>query len=201
MRGESTKYSRYFTYIKPVAKLPIIRTYGTTIFTLLVIAIFIFFAIKPTVETILLLQKKLENSQQVLEKVKKKSADLTKAKESYDNLGRDIKDKIETAIPSHANLKSLIQTLEDTARLHNASISALQIQPITLEVKKNTGIGELAQIDFTFNSAGSYENLVSLLQDLKTSSRLVSIEKVSINEVEESGGLIISIIGKGHYIK
>ena len=76
MKDRQKIYSRYFTYVKPLIRLPIVRTYGATVFTIFIITIFIFFAIKPTIETILVLQKKLENSTEVLEKLQKKSKDL-----------------------------------------------------------------------------------------------------------------------------
>lgn len=201
MRGESSRYSRYFTYIKPVTKLPIVRTYGSTIFTLLIMVIFIFFAIKPTVETILVLQKKLENSQDVLEKINKKADDLTKANQNYTDLPQSTKDKIESAIPDYVDLRSLAQILEQTAQKNVASISALQIEPLTIDVERGKSIGDISEVSFTFNVEANYENLISILQDLKLSSRLISIERLSINKVGEGGSLIMSLAGKAYYLK
>src|SRR3989344_2923498 len=121
MKDRQKNYSRYFTYIKPLAKLPIVRTYGTTIFTIFIITIFIFFAIKPTIETILILQKKLDNSTLLLEQLQKKSQDLSAGRQNYENLDSSVKSKIATAIPDSIELKSIIQTLEGAANLHNAS--------------------------------------------------------------------------------
>lgn len=202
MRIESERYFRYFTYIKPIARLPIVKTYGTAIFTLVTMAIFIIFAIKPTVETIVILQKKLENANQVLDKLKQKANTLTLGKQNYQNLDPQVKNKIQTSIPDIVELKSLIQTLEFTARKNQASISALQIQPLILETKSGESVGGLAELSFTFNLAGIYKNLTSLLQDLKTSARLISIESVSLNKVsEEDENLVISISGKAYFIK
>lgn len=195
------RYSRYFTYIKPVARLPIVRTYGATIFTIFAITIFIFFAIKPTVETILVLQKRLETSSEVLEKINKKANDLSSAKQNYQNLDQDIKDQIQTAIPDSVNLKSVIQTLEQAAQKNEASVSALQVQPLLIETKKGNLTGSLTEITFTFNIEGSYHNLISLLQDLKSSVRLISIDNLSLNKVSEEGGLVMSISGKAYYLK
>lgn len=201
MKSEPQIYSRYFTYIKPVTKLPIIKTYGSTIFTLLVMTIFIFFAIKPTVETILILQKKLDNGKTVLEKVNQKATGLSLAKANFEKLDPGLKSKIETAIPGNVNLKSVIQTLEQTALLHEASISALQIQPVVVETKTDNKLGSLDEISFTFNTEGEYKNLLLLLQDLKSSARLISIESLSLSRPAEGGGLIMSISGKAYYIK
>lgn len=201
MRNEASVYSRYFTYIKPVTRLPIVRTYGSTIFTLIIMLILIFFAIKPTVETILVLQKKLTDTESVLQKVTKKTNDLSIGKQNYDNLDSAIKNKIQTAIPDNVGLKSVIQTLEQTALRNDASVSALQIQPLTLEPKISHAIGTISEVKFTFNIEAKYQNMISFLQDINTSSRLITIDSLSLSKASEGSGLIMSIIGKGYFIK
>lgn len=163
--------------------------------------IFIFFAIKPTVETILVLQKKLENSNQVLEKLKAKTETLNQGKQNYENLDQSTKTRIHNAIPDTIDLKSLILTLEDSAKRHEASISALQIQPQLLEIKQENQVGTLSEIGFTFNVEGTYPNINSILQDLKTSSRLISIDNLTLNKISEGSGIIMSITGKALHIK
>lgn len=199
--NKSDKYFRYFTYVKPLIRLPIVRTYGTTIFSIFVMVIFIFFAIKPTVETILVLQKKLENASQVLEKLQKKAENLSLGKKNYDNLDPQLKRRIQTAIPDSIEIKSVIQTLEQAARIPNASISALQIQPLVLDNKPDNQIGTLSEVSFTFNVEGSYQNLISVLQGLSTNSRLISIDNVSINKISEGEGIVMSISGKAWYLR
>lgn len=201
MRSQTSKYSRYFTYVKPLVRLPIVRTYGTTIFSILVMTIFVFFAIKPTVETILLLQKKLDDSNQVLKKLQKKAEDISLGKQNYDNLDSSVKNRIQAAIPDSIELKTVILTLESMAKIHDATISALQIQPQILESKLENQVGTLSEINFTFNIEGKYQNLISILQDLATSSRLLSIDNLSITKPTEGTGVIMSISGKAWYLK
>lgn len=201
MNPKSQRYSRYFTYIKPVIKLPIIRTYGTTIFTFFIITFFIFYAIKPTVETILVLQKKLADSTAVLEKVNQKTKDLSQGKANFENLNPSLKSKIENLLPNTVNLKSVIQTLEQSAKLHQASVSALQIQPLVIDNKTDNKPDTLTQVEFTFNVEGEYKNLISILQDLKSSARLISIDNLSLASGSEGSGLIMSVSGKAYYFK
>lgn len=201
MRNEAPIYSRYFTYIKPVIRLPIIRTYGSTIFTLLVVLILIFFAIKPTIETILVLQKKLTDTESVLQKVTQKTNDLSLGKQNYDNLDPAIKNKIKTAIPDNVELKSVIQTLEQIALRNEASVSALQIQPLTLEPKTGHAIGTISEVKFTFNIEANYQNIISFLRDINTSSRLITIDSLSLGKASEGSGLVLSMSGKSYFIK
>lgn len=201
MRNKSNTYYRYFTYIKPITRLPIIRTYGSTIFSILVMIIFIFFAIKPTIETILILQKKLENSNEVLQKLQTKAENLSKGKTNYENLDKSLKSRIQSAIPESVDLKSIIQTLENAAEKYDASISALQIQPQVLETKKENQIGNISEVGFTFNVEGDYKKLTSILEDLKLSERLISIDNLTLSKVTEGTGLVMSITGKSWYVK
>ena len=199
MKNKSTLYSRYFTYIKPISKLPIIKNYGPTIFTLLTISILTIFAIRPTVETILVLQKKLADEEEILQKVTDKVNNLSLGQRNYDNLDQNIKEKISQAIPDAISLKSVVQSLEEAARLHEASISALQIQPLTINAKLSSQIGQVSEISFIFNLEGKYESLVALLQDLKTSSRLVSIDNLSVTKTNEDSGLIMANSRNTHF--
>ena len=201
MSGNSSKYSRYFTYIKPLTKIPIIRTYGTTIFTLIVMAIFIIFAIKPTVETILVLQKKLEDSNQILKKVNQKAENLSKGQQNYENMDPNIKAKINAAIPDTAHIQSITQIFEQLAQRYVASVSALQFEPFAIDVKDENRPGNLSEMLFTFNVEGQYPNLLSILQDLKSSGRLIYIDSMFLSRPTEGGGLIMSISGKTYFIK
>lgn len=201
MKSRSTLYSRYFTYIKPVSKIPIIRNYGSTIFTLLVMSILIFFAIKPTVETILVLQKKLADQEEILKKINQKTNDLSLGKKNYDEMDPVVKDKISSWIPGTVNIRSVIQTLEQSAKQHEASVSALQIQPFTVETKSDSVAGTLSEISFTFNTEGNYNNLVALLKNLRNTSRLLSIDSLSISKTSDGTGLIMSVSGKTYYLK
>ncbi|MBU1000428.1 type 4a pilus biogenesis protein PilO [Patescibacteria group bacterium] len=201
MNNKSIFNSRYFTYIKPITKLPIVKNYGSTIFSILIITILIFFAIKPTIETILVLQKKIADADTVLQKVTQKTNDLSQGKKNYDNLNQNIKDKIYTAIPDSINLRSISQTLEQSAKNHDASISALQIQPFIVETKITDKLGVLTEMEFTFNTEGNYSNLTALLQELKTSNRLISINSLSLSKTSNSKTLILSLSGKAFYLK
>lgn len=201
MKNQSTLYSRYFTYIKPLTKIPIVRNYGSTIFTLLIISILIYFAIRPTIATILVLQKQIVDSTAVLSKVTQKADNLSLGKKNYDNLDQGIKDKITAGIPDNINIKSLTQTLEQAAKNHEASISALQIQPFVVTTKVPDKLGTITEISFNFNTEGNYSNLNGLLQDLKTSDRLISIEHLSLSKTSDGESLIMALSGRAFYLK
>lgn len=201
MIPKNKRAARYFTYIEPVIRAPIVKTYGYLILTIIALIIFIIFAIKPTIQTILVLQKDLETQKEILVKITKKSQDLSLARKNYQNINPDIKDKIRTSIPPNTEVAVLIRALEDAALQAQASISALQFQPLTLEKQSNL-ISEqkLSKIDFTFNVEGSYNTVKQVLDNLKSSPRLITINTLIFNKVEGSQ-LLMSITGEALYLK
>lgn len=201
MKSTYPKYSRYFTYIKPLGKMPIIKNYGPAIFTLLTMSMLTLFAIKPTVETIFVLQKQLSNQNDILNKITEKANHLSLGKKNYDNLNQNIKSKIYSSIPDNLSLKSLIKSLEETASVHEASVSALQIQPLTIDIQTENHRGSISEVSFIYNIEGSYQNLTDILRDLARSSRLISIEALSLSKTSEDKSLIMSLTGKAYYLK
>lgn len=200
MIPQSTKRFRYFTYIEPVLKTPLIRTYGSVIFTIVALIVFILFAIKPTVQTIVVLQKTQENQKEVLQKIGKKSQDLSLAQNNFKSIDEVTKEKIKTAIPTSLQLGTLISSLENSTQNTTASVSAIQFQPISVDTAINPD-PKIQEIEFTLNIQGNYGALKTVLDNLRASSRVLIIDKLSFNKIEDGSGLIMTIAGKGYYLR
>lgn len=197
----TARYSRYFTFIKPVIEHRIVRTTTPYIFSLVTIAIFAVFVIRPTIATILTLQKQISDNQQLYQSLKNKAENLTQGKENLDNLDPQVKLKIGSAVPQRPDVTFLISSLQNATR-DTASISALQVQPITifdfkLEQKKKAELGE---VNFSMNTQGSYSQIIEVLNNLTKSPRLFSLSSVTINK-QATSPIILSIAGKAYYLK
>lgn len=194
--------NRYYTFISPILKNRLVKNYAPPTITILIMIIFIVFAIKPTLETIFVLQKKVTDAKEVLQKLDQKTKDLNLAKQNYDNLDMSIKNKIQQTIPDNVTVRTIAKSLEESAQRNEASVSALQLQSFTLEQEKEYSVENLAEIEFTFNTEGSYPKLLSTLEDLKSTNRLLTINSVSFHTSGGEGqGLVMSISGKTYFIK
>lgn len=201
MTPKSKIYSRYFTYIEPVIKTPIIKTYGFTILTIMSVAVFIIFAIKPTIETILLLQKDLVVQKETLEKVTQKSEDLLAARQNYQNIDESVKAKIQGAIPNHPAIKGLIESLENSTKITEASISALQFQPIELFPATSQKEPKFSEIKFTYNVEGTYQSLLTILDNIKAAPRIISLDTLIFSKIEGGSTLLMSVSGRAFYLQ
>ncbi len=194
--------SRYYTYVRPVIKNRFVKTYSSLIFSLITISIFSYYAIRPTVTTILSLQKSIQEQTAVLNTLKEKVNNLVEGKRNYENIPLPVKDKIEGLVPDNPALPSLINSLTTAARTAEASISGIQIQSVILE-NPNTRLSKAAQInqiDFVFNTQGSFSNLMELLSNIKRADRLITITSINFGQPSDAN-LSMSVSGKAYYLK
>lgn len=197
----NSRYSRYYVYIKPVINNKYVKSTAPYIFSLLAIIIFVIFAIRPTILTILDLQKSIQDNKQTLNTLEKKSRDLTDGKRNLDNLDPGIKTLINTRLPDTVAVTTLINNLQIAAS-KTASISALQVQPVTIYTNNSNlnpkqSIGEIL---FSFNTQGSYASLLQTLDNITKSSRLINLTSVFLNKSAE-GIVGLSVSGKAYYLK
>ncbi len=196
---DNKRYFRYFTYIQPVIKNRVVRTYGYAIFTIIMTIVFIFFAIKPTIETIAVLTKQLSDQQTTLKALNDKTQALATARSNYQQIPITTINKINTAFPTNLDIESLTSSLEDSTLSTQASISALHFQPI--EVDLGPAGQTVKEIDFTFNIEGSFADLKTVLNRLKSTPRVLSITNIIFNKVEGENIILMSTQGKAYYIR
>lgn len=193
--------TKYFTYIKPILRNKAARTYGPVMFSLVTIAIFSVFAVKPTVETIISLQKSISEQNELLDKVTTKADNLVLGRRNYQNIDSEVRIKLESLIPNSLFLPTIINNLNALAISNQASISAIQFQPSVLEptpesLNKNAGLKE---ITFIINTQGSYNSLVNFLTNL-SNERLIEVQSIIFNKTEENP-LSMTINAKAYYLK
>lgn len=196
------KASRYYTYIRPALRSKFVKAYSPLIFSLITITVFSFYAIRPTVTTILSLQKSIDEQTSILNRLQEKVRNLTQGKQNYENLDDGVKTKLNNLVSDNPALAQLINSIGSIAQESEASISGLQFQTVDLEPKKNilNKDAAITGVDFTLISQGTFPRLMRLLTAIKRTDRLISIS--SINFVQPSeGSLIMSINAKAYYLK
>lgn len=194
--------SRYYTYIKPIMRNKFARTYSSLIFSLITISIFSYYAIRPTVTTILSLQKSIEEQNQVLTTLKDKVNNLVSGKKNYESIPADTKAKLDGLVPDDPNLAGLINSLTFAAEDAQATISGLQFQPVEITSKSTRLLrdAQISQVDFTLNARGDFNNLMKLISTLKRLDRLITLTTVNF-AVPPDAGLVLSVSGKAYYMK
>lgn len=196
------KSFRFYTYIKPIVKNEKVRNYTYLAFSIISIIILSFFAIRPTIATIISLRKSLAEQTQILEQLQTKANNLSIAKSNYLNIPDQTKEKLDALVPQKTDVVTLVKQLNNLADLSEASISGLQLQPVEI-INLTTPLNEVytvQEVNFTFNVSGNYPKFINILENSLATERLITISSVSINRSEE-GISIMSLNAKSFFLK
>jgi Tfp pilus assembly protein PilO len=170
------KYSPAFSYLTSKRNQ---KFYGI-ILTLCALSFFGFFAIKPTVSTILKLQKELRDNQYILKQLETKISNLTELRKQYSKLYRDIP-IVTNAIPTQPDVHLLFAQIQSIAQTSNVTIEELQSSEV--EVLKNDNTAK-NYYSYSFNTvcSGSFEDMSKFIKKLTNMERIINIDTFSIND-------------------
>lgn len=194
--------NRYYTFVRPILKHPRFKTYSSLVFNLIALVIFSYFAIRPTIKTILSLQKDIALQKDTLNQLNTKAQNLSLGKASLTTITPSTVARLNNLLPSKTNLPDMIYGINQLSLVTQASISGLQFQPVSLVQipDKLNPKATIKEVPFTLNLVAPYPNLVSFLNLLIDNDRLVSIDSVNISQSPDRP-LIMSVNAKAYYLE
>lgn len=190
------------------------------ILSLFSMSFFGFFAIRPTLKTIAVLQKQIEDRSLVNEKLEQKINALIAAQVEYQRIEADIP-LIYSLLPEKPDITSLIIKLEDLTAGKNVQLTSLTFDPLLIYgedvAPSATSSATPASTDvlgtrtslittpvnFSFVFTGNYQDLRQLLLQLTRLNRIVTIEtanlKVNQTNATSNATLTISLKSNTYY--
>lgn len=198
---ERIRYSRYKKFITPLIRSKKAQASGILILSLLTASFFLAFAIRPTVITIIKLNKEIEDRRMVEKKLTEKINTLTRLSQTYSRIENKL-DIVQKTLPSRPNVEDLLLILETTAFQNQVTILSLRLRPTTIFTpKKSQTEFKLTPITFKAVFQGKYQNLLSELDTLARSGRLIKIEKFQMKKSREKGEkLDLEVEGRVFYV-
>ena len=154
------------------------------VLTLCALSFFGFFAIKPTVSTILKLQKEVSDNQFVLNQMEIKIKNLTELRKQYFNLQGNLS-AITNAITIQPDASVLFAQIQSIAQASNITIKKLQnFEVEVLRSDKNTSKNYYSY-SFAIAGSGSFENISKFTQTLTNMERIVNVDTFSIENITD----------------
>lgn len=155
------------------------------VLTLCALSLFGFFAIKPTVSTILKLQKELADNQFVFDQLDVKIKNLTTLRKQYFDLQDDLP-IVTNAITVQPDVHLLFAQIQSIAQASNINIDKLQ--NFEVEILKNGKGTNKNYYSYSFSVAGtgSFENISKFVETLTNMERIVNIDLFSINITDQN---------------
>lgn len=215
-------YQIYKRYVRNLSlmyqKRQDLKIFTELLLTLSVIVIFGLFAIRPTLITIVGLNKDIDSKRDVIAKLDAKIEAIINAQSLYDNNLEAIA-IINQAVPQRPDPVAFSRQIEGLARRHNLEISGLNTEDVPLVGGVSTvappegAVDPTATIDtfppdasgytFEINLSGEYRSMSNFLSEFEN-MRLVMFQDrltMQITQVEgEDDGLFLHITGRMAYL-
>lgn len=165
--------------------------------TLLALSFFGFFAINPTVLTILKLQKEVSDSKFVYNELETKIKNLSLLRKEYAGLQNDLF-IIKAAIPSEPNAHLLFAQIQAIASESNVKIKKLQ--NFEVEVLKNSKAPGKPYYSYSFSISGSssFGNILSFVSAIRNMQRIIDMEVFGITN-QDSQTLVFNMQGTAFF--
>lgn len=196
---ENLSTSKYKAYLNLLPKMEKDSTKAITmlIFTFLATSILGIFAISPTLSTIVELNKQLEDSQFVHERLTTKMNNLSNLQKQHTQLSTDLP-LVFDAIPNGASVPTLIGQIESLAKSKNITITSIRVGKAQLSSTKESG-NKAPSFAFSLEAEGSYEEMTDFSSSLTRFNRIVTIELISLTKDPRRNVLILTLRGKGYF--
>jgi len=175
------QYKKYTQTITPFLQRSTTKNYSTVIFFFLVLSVFGWYAIRPTIQTILYLRREIKDKTELDKKMDTKIYALIEANAAYEN-NQALFPVLSQTIPNTPEALDAVSQIKYCAKENNTVITLLQMSNIPLA----TGSTALTQknkksyteIPLLFSVEGSFRSVLSFLQGLISLRRIVTIQSM-----------------------
>ncbi|MCL5675627.1 MAG: type 4a pilus biogenesis protein PilO [Patescibacteria group bacterium] len=181
------RFQRYYTVLEPWLNKPRVKGYTFLILSIFTSAFFLFFAVRPTLNTIINLRRQISDSMDVDAKLTQKINALSQIQAQYEIIKPDLP-LLSQVLPPVSDVAGLVQQMEKTSSDNQLALSAVQFSDVSLvgERQKKDAASGLVPVSFQITEAGDYAKIVNFIESIKKLSRLISIENVNFDSASSS---------------
>lgn len=167
------------------------------IFSILAVVFFAVFAVKPTLQTMSLLVKEIEDKKALDEQLAQKIASLNTAQAQYQQFSSQFY-LLDEAMPKTASLMTGLKIVEKIAGNNQLVIKGITISAVPEELVAASASQATRQI-LTFNVSviGDYLQIRQFIEDLMNSRRMILVDQINFslanNRNQKDLGAVIRI--------
>jgi len=201
-----SSYFRYKDFFLNIYKLyrekPSVKMFPEILLSLIAISSFSLFALKPTILTILNLNKQIKTKEETIDQMDTKIANLAKAQNIYSQETKRIS-LLDTALPIDPLLEDAVRQIQGFAQKSNVAITSLSSKMIALKgqdtesVNKDILLPEKSKgVALTLSASGEYPALFDFINNLEKLRRPALISSVNFsrdNSQKNSNNLYLNL--------
>ena len=150
--------------------------------TFTLIAIFLFFAIMPTMTTIFSLLGEIRSKESFIEKVDKKIANIIKAQETYSQV-QEKYSLVEESFPSQPQYYNGASNLATLFRNSSLDIIRIGFNLVDKNIQ-DEGSQFFKSYQINLTGEGQYSAIMGLIKEMSNNRRMFNISNIQINQVK-----------------
>lgn len=203
-RDQYYRYQGFFLNIVDLyKKRQDLRMFTEVILSLTTIIIFLVFALKPTVLTIINLVQEIQSKKDTITQLDQKITALQSAQNIYSEQSSFIP-VAESSIPSNPQPEAFVRQVEGISSKDSVNILGISVGQVTLtgtETQKaklsdlKPVSSKAKEMSVSISASGNFSNLASFINDLDNLRRPIKIDILGINSsITDKGRVIVAVI-------
>jgi hypothetical protein len=203
-RDQYTRYRGFFLNIRDLYKKRAdLRAFFEVILSLTTIVIFISFALKPTVLTIISLNQQIQEKERTLAALEEKNRNLDLANELLIQNQARVAD-INASVGTLPNPETVSKQILGVATKNNTTLLGLSIGQATIVGVDPTGQrptdfkpieGAGGEMTISISARGDFQSINSFVGDIENLRIAIKVDSLTVNSsVTEAGQVIIAVI-------
>ncbi len=187
-KTEVQRYRKYYQSLEPILSKPKSRAYTTIVFSFLAISLFGWYAIRPTIQTIIVLKREISDKIEINKKMEDKITALIEAQANYQEV-ESLLPAVDQALPIIPDAVPLLIQLRNLASMSGTLITTVQLPSVPLTGQEpGPGTGKTPAnkhqlYDVAIAVQGSYQNIRTFLEGITSMRRIVSVDSVTVTPI------------------
>jgi Tfp pilus assembly protein PilO len=187
-KEEYKRYKRYYQSLEPAFQKPATRAYTAIIFSFLVVSLFGWYAIRPTMQTIFTLRREIADKTDLNKKMEDKISALIEAQAAYQEIEPKLP-VVDQALPVTSDAVRAARYLSALASDSRVTITTMGISslPLTADTgpgaKQATASDTLVNFPISLSVTGAYPDIKSFTQGILNLRRIMQITSMLFSPI------------------
>lgn len=176
-RREYYRYRQYYGNLRKIYERPIVKVSFFVLLSFVTVTFFSLLAIRPTLTTIGLLVREIEDKRADDAALDKKIATLNSLQGVLGGLGGEL-NLVENVLPPQPAADRLMQVFEYVAAQNQVTIVAATIDPENVLTSQRSGGEEVAEVPLALTVGGEFTQVKDFLETIERLDRIIVLDEV-----------------------
>lgn len=181
-KKEYDRYKRYYLSLEPILTKPANQAYTAIIFSFLAVSLFGWYAIRPTIQTIVALKREIADKTVLNKQMEDKISALIEAQATFGDVEKNLV-VISQALPATSDPVAAVAQLQALAQETNVTVTALSLPSLALAPKligkQQSPSPSIASFVVPISVTGTYTNVKNFLQGIDALRRIIQINSMA----------------------